>query len=112
MKKVTITFSRPPKGTAHFSEGLRLASGMALNDHETRLVFIGNGAFCSLKNIDNTESEPFWKTIAEFNYPIYVEKESLEKRKINLPDIDPKFKVISRKEVSEILRDCDIHLGV
>ncbi len=112
MKKVVITYTRPPYGTSHFMEGLRLASGMGCDDHEAKLVFFGEGAFCALSDVDMAPAEKFLETINEFDFPMYVEKESLLEQEIDEANIDPSFKVISREEISKMLQDCDIQLGV
>ncbi len=112
MKKVVITYSRPPYGTAHFTEGLRLASGMGFDEHEAKLVFLEEGAYCAIKGVDKAPAEQFLDTIAEFGYPFYVERESLQENGIDETEVDPMFKVVSREEVAEMLRESDIHLGV
>ena len=112
MKKIVITYTRPPYGTSHFMEGLRLASGMGCDDHEAKLVFLGEGALCALKGVDMAPAEKFLETINEFNYPSYVERESLLEHGIDEANIAPIFKVVSQKEISRMLQDCDIQLGV
>jgi sulfur relay (sulfurtransferase) DsrF/TusC family protein len=112
MKKVVITYTCPPYGTSHFMEGLRLASGMGFDDHEAKLVFLGKGAFCALKDVDMAPAEKFLETINEFDYPFYVERESLVEHRIDEKSLDPLFKVVSQEEISRMIRDCDIQLGV
>lgn len=112
MKEIVITYTRPPYGTSHFMEGLRLASGMACDDHKAKLVFLGKGAFCALSHVDRAPAEKFLETITEFDYPFYVERESLSENGIDETDIDASFKVISQEEISKMIQDCDIQLGV
>lgn len=112
MKRVVITYSRPPHGTAHFTEGLRLASGMGFDGHDAKLVFIGGGAYCTLKGVDRAPAKQFLDTIAEFAYPFYVERESLSEKGIAEADVDPMFKVISREEVAKMLQEYEIQLAV
>jgi sulfur relay (sulfurtransferase) DsrF/TusC family protein len=112
MKKVVITYSRPPYGTAHFTEGLRLASGMGFDEHEAKLVFLGEGARCAMKGVDRAPAGQFLDTIAEFGYPLYVVRESLQENGIEEKEVDPLFKVVPREEVAGMLRDSDIQLGV
>lgn len=112
MKKLVLTYTRPPYGTSHFMEGLRLASGMGFDDHEAKLVFLGEGAFCALKGVDRAPAEKFLETINEFNFPFYVERESLLEHGIEEKSLDPSFKVASTEEISKMIRDCDIQLGV
>jgi sulfur relay (sulfurtransferase) DsrF/TusC family protein len=94
MKKLVITYTHPPYGTSHFMEGLRLASGMGFDEHEAKLVFLGEGAFCALKGVDKAPAEQFLETIAEFDYPLYVERESLYEHGINEAHLDPDAKVV------------------
>ena len=112
MKKLVITYTHPPYGTSHFMEGLRLASGMAFDDHEAKLVFLGKGAFCALSDVDMTPAEKFLETINEFDFPFYVERESILEHGIDETDVNPMFKVISTKEISKMLQESDIHLGI
>ncbi len=93
-------------------EGLRLASGMPFDEHEAKLVFLGEGAFCALKDVDMAPAEKFLETIDEFNYPFYVEKESLLEQGIDETDIETRFKVASTEEISKMIQDSDIQLEV
>lgn len=112
MKKLVITYSRPPYGTAHFTEGLRLASGMGFDEHEAKFIFLGEGAWCALKGVDKVPAKQFLDTIAEFDYPCYVERESLSEKGIAEADVDPMFQVVSRSEVAKMLQASDAQLGV
>jgi len=112
MKKVVITYTHPPYGTSHFMEGLRLASGMGCDDHKAKLVFLGKGAFCALNDVYMRPAEMFLETIKKSDYLFYVERESLLEHGIDEADISPSFKVVSQEEISKILCDCDIQLGV
>lgn len=112
MKKLVITYTHHPYGTAHFMEGLRLASGMGFDDHDAKFVFLGEGAFCALAEVDMEPAEKFLETINEFDFPLYVERESLLEHGIDETDVNPLFKVASTEEISKMILDCDIQLGV
>ncbi len=112
MKKVVITFSKPPYGKAHFIEGLRLASGMSFNEHRTKLIFLGKGVWCALKNVNRAPAQQFLEVIKESGYPLYVERESLKENGIDERDIDNMFRVVSEEEVAAMIRESDIQLGM
>jgi sulfur relay (sulfurtransferase) DsrF/TusC family protein len=111
-KRILITYNRPPFGSTHFSEGLRLASGMGFNEHEVKLIYLGKGARCALKGVDRQPTKQFLETINNFGYPFYVERESLAEGNIPEDEIDSIFKIITRDEVAKMLKEADVTISL
>ncbi|MCL4309791.1 MAG: DsrE family protein [Actinomycetota bacterium] len=110
-KNILFMFMRAPFGSIYYTEGLRAVVGMmsGLDEHKVTCVYMGDGAFYTLKGSDKSESAGYIKTIADISEShYYVDRESLAQRGIAESDIDDMFEVISRDDVSKLISDNDV----
>ncbi|MHA1772470.1 MAG: DsrE family protein [Candidatus Thorarchaeota archaeon] len=84
-RKVMILIRSRPFGTIINFEGWRAAVGMFGMDHESMLLFIGEGVYALMKSMDVKHVQLFKSTYESFDGVLYVSKRSLEERNIS-PD--------------------------
>ena len=109
-KKILFMFLRPPFGNIYYTEGLRAAVGMmsGLDEHKVTCVYLGDGAFYSLKDRYKEDTRGYLNTLEKFGeLNLNVEKESLDELDISEDEVDTMFKVVSRDEVADMIKECD-----
>lgn len=111
-KKVLVSFNRAPYGTIFYTEGLRAALGVTagIEENEVTAVFLGDGVYYALKDLDRTDTAKYLATLAKLGAPLYAEEESLSERGIGKEDMADDIKIIPRAEVLKLFQgtDCNI----
>ena len=110
-KNILFMFLRAPFGAIYYTEGLRAVVGMmsGLDEHKVTCVYIGDGAYYTLKGSDKSESAGYVKTIADIGETkYYVDRDSLTERGIAESDVDDMFEVVSREDVAKLISDNDV----
>jgi sulfur relay (sulfurtransferase) DsrF/TusC family protein len=111
-KKVLVSFHRAPYGTIFYTEGLRAALGVTsgIDENEVTALFIGDGVYFALKDIDRTDTSKYLATLAKIGAPLYAEEESLCERGINKEDMADDIKIIPRSEVLALYKEADCNI--
>ena len=96
-KKILLVIKSPPYGSSRASEGFRIATAMIAMDVLPRLLFIDDGIYCLIKNQKPDSADPDLhyerlKTLADL-VELYAVKESIAKRRLELPDLDDSLHV-------------------
>lgn len=107
--KIMVLFLNRPFGTIHYVEGLRAALGIASgwDEHELYLLFMGEGAYYALKGVKKTDSLKYINTLEKLGFGLSVERESLEELGIGEDEVSEEFKVISRQEAFDLMKEQD-----
>jgi len=108
-KKVLIHFSKPPFGTAHYSEGLRAALGVTsgVEDNVPTILFQSDGVFYCLKRVDRTNTRPYFDLFEAYGTTFYAVKEDLEERGIGEADVAEDITVIPREQALALFHEND-----
>lgn len=102
-----MLFQRPPFGTIHYAEGLRLAMGLATlgkEEHGVEIVYRGDGVYFALQGVDRAVAAPFLSTLLRGGCVPKVEEESLLSRGIGRAEVATDMEVISQRQVTELLQ--------
>lgn len=107
--KIMVAFLNRPFGTIHYVEGLRASLGIASgwDEHELFLIFMGEGAYYALKGVSKTDVLKYMNTLNKLGFGLHVERESLQELGIDEKDVSEEFKILSRKEVFELMKEQD-----
>tara|TARA_B100001964_G_scaffold218058_1_gene258700 strand:+ start:692 stop:1042 length:351 start_codon:yes stop_codon:yes gene_type:complete len=107
--KIMVQFLTRPFGTIHYVEGLRAALGIASgwDEHEVFLLFMGEGAYYTLNGVPRTDSLKYINTLEKLGFGLHVEQESLDELGIDKADVSDEFKIITRQEVFELMKEHD-----
>ena len=107
--KVLVMFLNRPFGTIHYVEGMRAALGIASgwDEHEVTLLFLGEGAYYSLKGVSRTDALKYINTLEKLGFSLRVERESLQQLGIEENEVDDLFSIVSRDEVFEMFKEHD-----
>ncbi|MBI2955038.1 MAG: DsrE family protein [Chloroflexi bacterium] len=109
-KHVLFTFNNAPYGSIWYTEGLRAAVGATsgIDEHTVDLVYLGDGVYFTLKDVDRTDSARYLGTLTKGGYRLKAERESLEARGISAADLAEDVEVISRADVVELVKIADL----
>lgn len=108
-KQVLLTLNHAPHGSIFYAEGLRAAVGVTagVDEHSIVVVFLGEGAYAALKGFDRSETARYIGTLADWDYGLKVERESLEVRGISADEVAPDIEIVPRLKVLALLRAAD-----
>ena len=111
-KKVLIHFSKPPFGTAFYSEGLRAALGVTsgVEDNIPTILFQSDSVFYCLKQVDRTNTKPYLDLLEAYKTKFYAVKEDLAERGIADADLAEDIAVISREEALALFQENDFSM--
>ena len=107
-RKVLILVSSKPFGKIIAAEGWRAAVGMFGMDHESQMLFIGDGVYGLMKDQDMLPIRMFKSTFESFDGVAYVSKKSLEERNIDASEIFDEVQIIEDTEVAKILVENEV----
>jgi len=131
IKKFMYVNRRAPYGSIYALEGLEVVLIGAAFDQDVCMAFIGDGVF-QLKKGQDTEAagmknfSPTYRALGDYDVnKLYVEKESLDERGLGEDDLmeltwededddwaeKPSIRVVSRKEMSELMEEQDVLLS-
>ncbi len=109
-RRVLITINHAPYGAVYHTEGLRAVVGVTsgIDEHEVDVLYLGDGAYYTLKDVDRADSNLYLGTIARQNRRLKVERESLEALGVNEAELAADVDVISRDEALALVRQADL----
>ena len=107
-RQVLLLIKSRPFGTIINFEGWRASVGMFGMDHEPTMLFMGDGVYAVLKNIDDMPIRMFKATYKSFDGRICVSKTSLEERNIGSDEIVEDVEIIDEDAIAEAFIENDI----
>ena len=111
-KKVLVSFNRAPYGTIFYTEGLRAALGVTagIEENEVAALFLGDGVYFALKDLDRTDTSKYIATLSKQGAPLYAEEESLCERGIRREDLADDITIIPRVEALKLFQETDCNI--
>ncbi len=108
-KHVLFTINHAPYGSIWYTEGLRAVVGVTsgIDEHTVDVVYLGEGAYFALKNVERTDSAKYLGTLAKLDCQLKVERESLASLGIAESEIAEDIKIISRLELLALVQKAD-----
>jgi len=97
-KNVLIIIKSTPFRRINYYEALRVAVG--LWEHNVNLIWMGDGIYAALNNMDQTLTNQFFE---ELDLNLFVEEEALLERGFKVTDVLQNAKVINREKISELI---------
>ncbi len=107
-RPVLILIRSRPFGKIFNFEGWRASVGMFGMDHEPLMLFMGDGVYAVLKNIDDMPIRMFKATYKSFDGRIGVSKKSLEERNINPNELIEEAEIFDEDAVGKAFIENDI----
>ena len=115
MKSILLLVKKGPYGVMHGLETARFAKDLKeKGGNSVHVIALDDGVYFYLKNQESEKigTPPFITVMTntdKIKIPLYALKESLDERNISEGDFDPELtvKIISRKELSDLIREVD-----
>jgi sulfur relay protein TusC/DsrF len=107
-KKVLILITSKPFGKIIAAEGWRAAVGMFGMDHQSQMLFIGDGVYGIMKNQDIQPIRMFKSTFESFDGHMYASEESLDERQITASEVFDEIEVLDEEEVAKRFIDNEV----
>lgn len=107
-RKVLILVNSKPFGRIVAFEGWRAAVGMFGMDHESQMLFTGDGVYGLIKDQDIMAIKMFKSTFESFDGIVYASKKSLEERNIDASEIFETVEVIEEADVANRLVENEV----
>ncbi|MBN2230154.1 MAG: DsrE family protein [Candidatus Thorarchaeota archaeon] len=107
-RKVLILVISKPFGKIIAAEGWRAAVGMFGMDHQSQMLFIGDGVYGLMKEQDIAPIRMFKSTFESFDGRVCVSKKSLDERKINKSEIFEGVEVLDEESVANALVENEV----
>lgn len=100
-KQILILINSRPFGTIVNFEGWRASVGMFGMDHTPTMLFMGDGVYALLKDMDDLHIRMFKSTYLSFDGRICASKRSLEERNISPEEIIDVVEVLDEGAVGK-----------
>ncbi len=107
-KKICVILKSKPFSTINYYEGLRSAAG--LWEHQVSFIWMGDGVFAALKNVDTTLTHRYFSELPDAGVALYVEEDALRERGFSANDTAPGIKPVNREKIAELLAQADASL--
>lgn len=107
-RKVLILITSKPFGKIIAAEGWRAAVGMFGMDHESQMLFLGDGVYGLMKNQDIVPIRMFKSTFESFDGRIFVSKRSIEERSIDSSELFDEVEVLDDDDVAKALIENEV----
>ncbi len=107
-KNIIIMIKSSPFRGSFCEEALRASVGLrtTIEKNEIKVVFISDGVWFGLK--DMKQFAKYSISLASLELPLIIEKESMELLKIKQEDLGSGYKIMSRNEISKLLKEAEI----
>jgi len=103
-----ILVNSKPFGKIIAAEGWRAAVGMFGMDHESQMLFVGDGVYGLMKEQDIIPIRMFKSTFESFDGIICASKKSLEERNIDTSEIFETVQIIEEADVAKALVENEV----
>ena len=107
-RKVLILVNSKPFGKIIAHEGWRAAVGMFGMDHESQMLFVGDGVYGLMKDQDILPIRMFKSTFESFDGVICASKKSLEERNIDASEIFEGVQILEEADVAKSLVENEV----
>ena len=107
-RKVLILVNSKPFGKIFAAEGWRAAVAMFGMDHESQMLFTGDGVYGLMKDQDILPIRMFKSTFESFDGVICASKKSLEERNIDVSEIFEGVQIIEETDVAKTLVENEV----
>ncbi len=107
-KKICVMLKSKPFSTINYYEGLRNAAG--LWEHQVSFIWMGDGVYAALKNIDTTLTHRYFSELPEAGIELYAEEEALKERGFTSNDLTAGIKVANSEKIAELLAKTEASL--
>ncbi|MGY5860231.1 MAG: DsrE family protein [Candidatus Thorarchaeota archaeon] len=107
-RKVLILVNSKPFGKIIATEGWRAAVGMFGMDHESQMLFVGDGVYGLMKDQDILPIRMFKSTFESFDGIICASKKSLEERNIDASEIFESVQILEQADVAKALVENEV----
>ncbi|MHA1449489.1 MAG: DsrE family protein [Candidatus Hodarchaeales archaeon] len=105
-KKIIVILTRPPAGRIHVVEGVRIAVGLTLEDHEVRLLFTGDSVFALRKEFQ-VKDKLLSKYFESFDGTITIDSEAMRMRGISQDDLIEDTVLLDSNEIANAVEESD-----
>ncbi len=109
-KPILILINSRPFGTIVNFEGWRASVGMFGMDHTPTMLFMGDGVYALLKDMDDLHIRMFKSTYLNFDGRICASKRSLEERNISPEEVTDGVEVLDENEVGKAFAENELVL--
>lgn len=114
MKRVSVVISKPPFGTIHAAEALRLANGAVGYGHTVSILLIGDGVFAAKRG--QRAEEGGWtslspileKLAASDNAKVFVDMKSARERQLGEADLIKGAELVGEDKASSIAAGSEV----
>jgi len=116
-KKFALINRRAPHGTIYALEALEVVLIAATFDQDVSLVFLDDGVYALAKGQKTTGIEvknfsPTFRALEDYDInKLYVERESLQKRGIDVDDLLIPVEVLDAKQIGALMAQQDVVLS-
>lgn len=107
-KKICVLLKSKPFSTINYYEALRNAAG--LWEHQVSFIWMGDGVYAALKDIDTTLTHRYFSELPEAGVSLYAEEEALKERGLTATDLTQGIAVANRHQISELLAEAQATL--
>ena len=107
-RKVLILINSKPFGKIMAAEGWRAAVGMFGMDHESQMLFMGDGVYGLMKEQDIAPIRMFKSTFESFDGRVLISKKSLDERNIDPSELFDEVEVLGDAEVAKALVENEV----
>jgi sulfur relay protein TusB/DsrH len=80
-----------------------------IDEHEVNLLFLGDGVYNALRDMEEKENEGYLSTLDEAGVKYYVVSEDLRERGIDEKELRDRFEVIDRERALSLLKEADMN---
>lgn len=107
-RKVLILIVSKPFGRIIAAEGWRAAVGMFGMDHQSQMLFIGDGVYGLIKNQDILPIRMFKSTFESFDGRICASRKSLIERDITPSEVFDEVEVLDEESIARTFLENEI----
>jgi tRNA 2-thiouridine synthesizing protein C len=109
-KPILILINSRPFGTIVNFEGWRASVGMFGMDHTPTMLFMGDGVYALLKEMDDLHIRMFKSTYLSFDGRMCASKRSLEERNISPDEIIEGVEVLDEEAIGKTFTENELVL--
>ncbi len=107
-KKICVMLKSKPFSTINYYEGLRSAAG--LWEHQVSFIWMDDGVFATLKNVDTTLTHRYFSELPDAGVALYVDEDALKERGLSATDVTTGIQPANREKIAELLVQAEASL--
>jgi len=110
-KKVLFLVKTRPYGTIMNFEAWRAAVGMFGMDHTPTMLFLGDGVYSLLEQMNSKPLELFKRTYLSFEGKIFASRCALQEREIKPGQLIPEAKAVGVEQIGKLLEENEMFVA-